>query len=234
VSGSFVGIAGWQKNSFIDFPGTVSAVLFYCGCNLRCPYCHNPALANGSLAERVAPEEIRGFLEKRRGQVDGVTLSGGEPTLQQGLAHDAATIRSMGYRLKLDTNGLLPEVVKRIKPDYLALDVKTRPAHYRQLLQYGRDDAPERLAQSIAMVREMGERAEVRITVAPGLVDREVVAELAEVLAGVRRVFLQRMDQRYPLLDPAYNIAKPVGPEELRAFQGILAQAVGECLIRGA
>ena len=121
------GVAGWHKNSFIDFPGTVAAVLFFSGCNLACPYCHNPDIVKAGTSSLVRPDDIADFLEKRKGLIDGVVLSGGEPTLHACLAEAASFIRSLGYRVKLDTNGLLPDAVAAVKPDYLALDVKTAP-----------------------------------------------------------------------------------------------------------
>jgi pyruvate formate lyase activating enzyme len=230
-----VNIAGWAKNSFIDFPGTVAAVLFFAGCNLRCPFCHNPDIVHATAESgTVDLDEIRVFLRKRRGLVDGVVFSGGEPTLHAGLADFAAEVKGLGYRVKLDTNGMMPEAVLRCNPDYLALDVKTVPSLYRALVQAPYPDVAARLTASLNVVRSMGEHAEVRITAAPGFVDTRVVEELRDLLRGVRRVYLQPMQQSSPLLDPGFNSRTPIALERLREYCGILAHTVGECSVRGS
>ncbi len=227
------GVAGWQKNSFIDFPGTVSAVLFFSGCNLACPYCHNPEIVKAGTSSLVRPDDIADFLEKRKGLIDGIVLSGGEPTLHACLTEAADYIRSLGYRVKLDTNGLLPDAAAAARPDYLALDVKTTPRLYAELLGSPYEDTEQRLARSVDMARSMGEQAEVRITIAPGIVDREIIREIGEFVNGVQKAFLQPMQSRGKLLDPSIAERAPVGEEEIAAFRDILAEYVEKCSIRG-
>jgi pyruvate formate lyase activating enzyme len=227
-------IIGWIKNSFIDFPGTVSTVLFFSGCNLRCPYCHNPGIVLNSLPEEISFGHIRTFLEKRKGTIEGVVLSGGEPTMHPGLLDIVKEIRALGYLTKLDTNGLRPGVIRALAPDYLALDVKTLPSNYPALLKSLYADTPERLASSIEIARLMEDNAEVRITGAPGIIDRMVIIELAELLKGVRNVFLQPMQTKAELLDPAMRELGPIPMEELEAYRKILLRHVDNCTIRGA
>ncbi|HNT56982.1 MAG TPA: anaerobic ribonucleoside-triphosphate reductase activating protein, partial [Syntrophales bacterium] len=105
-------IGGLQKVSLIDYPGRISAVVFTQGCNFRCPYCHNPGLLPmDAPAALLAEEDVLFFLEKRRGRLDGVTVSGGEPTIQAGLAGFLRKVKSLGYPVKLDTNGSVPAVL---------------------------------------------------------------------------------------------------------------------------
>ncbi|HAJ80497.1 MAG TPA: anaerobic ribonucleoside-triphosphate reductase activating protein, partial [Fibrobacteres bacterium] len=106
------GITGWLKNSFIDFPGTVSTVLFFSGCNLRCPYCHNPQIVTNAFLPQIPLQEILDFFQHRKGLINGVVLSGGEPAMHETAQSIAAHARSMEYTVKLDTNGLLPEKIK--------------------------------------------------------------------------------------------------------------------------
>jgi len=226
-------IIGWIKNSFIDFPGTVSTVLFFSGCNLRCPYCHNPGIVLNASPEEIPFEHIRAFLEKRKGMIEGVVLSGGEPTIHPGLLDIVKDIRALGYLIKLDTNGLRPGVIRAVAPDYLALDVKTLPGNYTALLKSPYADSPERLASSIEIARLMGDNAEVRITAAPGIIDRTVITELAALLKGVRNVFVQPMQTRAELLDPAMRERGPVLLSELTAYREILLKHVDRCEIRG-
>ncbi len=227
------GVAGWHKNSFIDFPGTVSTVLFFSGCNLACPYCHNPHIVNAGPSALIRPDEIADFLEKRKGLIDGVVLSGGEPTLHASIGTAAAAIRDRGYRIKLDTNGLIPEAIRAVRPDYLALDVKTAPRLYKPLLSSSYPDTERRIAESVETVRRMGENAEVRITAAPGIVDRDIIREIGELINGAAKAFLQPMKTMGPLLDPAFAERGPVLAEEISAFRDILAEYVGCCRIRG-
>jgi pyruvate formate lyase activating enzyme len=227
------GIAGWQKNSFIDFPGTVATVLFFSGCNLRCPYCHNPGVVNAATADEIDSKEIWSFLRRRAKTIEGVVLSGGEPTLHDCLAQAAEDMRCLGYRIKLDTNGLLPDVVAKVAPDYLSMDLKTSPGLYKEFCRSPYPDTTERLHASLNLVRAMKENAEVRITCAPGFVDREIISGLSGLLSGVAQVFLQPMQNKVPLLDPAFAEKELIAPEEIAALRDILSPHVGRCVIRG-
>jgi pyruvate formate lyase activating enzyme len=230
----FTGVAGWQKNSFIDFPGTVSTVLFFSGCNLKCPYCHNPDIVKTGPHGGISPDDIWDFLEKRKGMIEGVVLSGGEPTLHACLADAVPAIKHLGFRVKLDTNGMLPGKITSLSPDYLALDVKTAPRLYRELLASPYDDTEQRLFRSVGIAREMGDAAEIRITVAPGIVDREIINEIGELVYGVKKVFLQPMQKKRDLLDPTIMEREMVSASEIALYRDILSEFVGECVIRGA
>jgi pyruvate formate lyase activating enzyme len=124
---------GLQKNSFSDYPGGISCVVFLTGCNFHCPYCHNPDLARGATADggELSLPWLRDFLTARKGFLDAVVVSGGEPTLQTDLAELCACVREAGYPLKLDTNGSNPDALRRLLAenlvDYIAMDVKTAP-----------------------------------------------------------------------------------------------------------
>jgi pyruvate formate lyase activating enzyme len=231
VSLDGVTIVGWTKHSFIDFPGTVATVLFFSGCNLACPWCHNPGVVRG-IHPAVSPGDILAYIDKRRDVIEGVVLTGGEPTAQAGLPAFADELRRRKIAVKLDTNGLLPDSIERCAPDYLALDIKTYPSRYGELgCRF--HDADLRLSRSIAMVKNMGASAEIRITVAPGFIDEQVITSLIPLLAGVGKVFLQPLKNNVELLDPAFA-RKPIVPiEQIREYRDILAPVVGECVIRG-
>jgi pyruvate formate lyase activating enzyme len=227
------GCAGWTKNSFIDFPGTIATILFFGGCNLRCPYCHNPAIVNAGKDIGDQSEEIWSFLEQRRGHVEGVVFSGGEPTIHTDIAEHIAEMRLMGYRIKLDTNGLLPEIVEKSAPDYLALDLKTDPAKYPALLGAHYPDVKLRLERSLQIVRRMGKAAEVRITVVPGIIDEADIEALLPLLQGVAQVYLQRPNPRAVMLDPGFRIERPPSRKELEIMRAKIATVVGSCVVRG-
>ncbi|ERP39210.1 anaerobic ribonucleoside-triphosphate reductase activating protein [Chitinivibrio alkaliphilus] len=199
------GIVALQKNSFIDFPGTVAAVLFFDGCNLCCPYCHNALLARPDpVPVSDPPGEIDSFLRQWKHSIDGVVLTGGEPTLHRNLPELVGYLRSsLGYRVKVDTNGLRPEILSQVEADYLAMDLKTVPRKYRSLLG-GPEDSGVRLAESLSILSEFPGRSEVRITLAPGVVSPDDISELAKMLTGIDLVCLQQFDSRQEIYSPSF------------------------------
>ena len=127
-------IAGLQKMTLLDFPGRVACTVFLHGCNYRCPFCHNAELLEGKQEPLMTVEEFLGFLKKRVGLLDGVCVSGGEPTLSPGLRELLAAIRELGFAVKLETNGSRPKVLKELVAgglvDYVAMDIKNAPGRY--------------------------------------------------------------------------------------------------------
>jgi pyruvate formate lyase activating enzyme len=231
---AFQSVTGWLRQSFIDYPGKIATVLFFSGCNLRCPFCHNPDLSLGRTDTIINADEFFAFLDKRKKILEGVVLSGGEPSLWAAeLADLIPAIREYGLSVKLDTNGMLPEVVSAHLPDYLALDIKASPAAYKILFAAPFTDVPDRLEKSLAIVRSMGEKAEVRITCAPDIINEEVIREISPMLKGVARVYLQPFKNSVPLLDPAFNKKAPLPKEMLERFCEILKTNAGNCVIRG-
>lgn len=229
-------IGGWLKSSFIDYPGTVSAVLFFRGCNLRCPWCHNPTLVlpDGDGPD-VGFEEVVAHLERRREIIEGVVFTGGEPTLQcEALVACASRVRSLGFAIKLDTNGLIPEAINAVSPDYLAMDLKTVPHRYGELgFKRSGAECAAALEQSLDIVRSMGDKAEVRITMAAPFVKKEEMEAFATMLHGVQRVFLQPFKSNAPLLDAGFPSLEPLPAQTIREFRDFLGQTVPRCEIRG-
>ncbi len=178
-------------------------------------------------------DEIWTFLEKRRGLVEGVVLTGGEPTLHPALVDAIEDVRNLGYRVKLDSNGMLPEMIETFAPDYLALDVKTDPGLYQPVLKASYADAPERLMRSIALARNMGARAEIRITAAPGLIDTNIISRLGVCLEGIEKVYLQPMNRHAELLDSAFADREPISSDRLEEFRDYLMKYVKFCTVRG-
>ncbi|MBN1981217.1 MAG: anaerobic ribonucleoside-triphosphate reductase activating protein [Chitinivibrionales bacterium] len=231
---AFINLAGWLKNSCIDFPGTVATVLFFRGCNLACPYCHNAALVKASGQQvPLCSDGVWDFLEKRRHVIGGVVLSGGEPTLYPGLVSPIRQMQSMGYKVKLDTNGLLPEMIPLFNPDYCAVDVKTAPALYQKLLRAPFPDCEARLKKTLSYVAAMGPQAEVRITCAAGIVSEEIIETVCTYLEGIHTVYLQRPHIHEGVLNPLFfSGLKPVDEESLIRCQQKLRRVVQRCSIR--
>ncbi|HEC35543.1 MAG TPA: anaerobic ribonucleoside-triphosphate reductase activating protein, partial [Anaerolineae bacterium] len=168
-----VELKGWARTSLIDFQDHIATVLFTGGCNFRCPICHNCdlVLRPGELPD-LSEAEVWAFLARRRGLVDGVVITGGEPTLQPDLIPFLRRLREQGLDIKLDTNGYRPDVLERLLSaglvDYVAMDVKAPPEKYPLLA--GRADVDVALVQrSIGLLRDSGVLYEFRTTVVPGL-----------------------------------------------------------------
>lgn len=168
-------IGGLIKFTLIDFPGRPAAVVFTQGCNFRCRYCHNPELVYPHMfAEPVAIEEIYSFLKRRQGTLEGVVVSGGEPTLHEDLPSFMADLKAMGYATKLDTNGTRPDMLKSLLDakllDYIAMDIKAPMEKYSLIT--GVDFNPEVLRQSMDLIRQSGLDYEFRTTY-----DKEVLTD---------------------------------------------------------
>jgi pyruvate formate lyase activating enzyme len=227
-------ISGWTKTSFIDYPGCPATLIFLPGCNLRCPYCHNPGIVNGEY-DAIPFDDVKDHIIKRKGVIEGAVISGGEPTLHPGLTDLCDEIKSLGLKVKIDTNGLEPDVLTECRPDYLAVDIKTSLGKYHLLNipnQY-KSDCRERLSKSINIVKSMGDNAEIRITAAPGIVDRGDIESLCPYLQGVNKVFIQPFNPGQPMLDPGYSSVKPYGADELEAMRSLFEKAGIKCEVRG-
>lgn len=228
----YVGIIGWQKNSFIDYPGTIATVLFFKGCNLRCPWCHNPDIVFSKLPE-IDFNEIEQFIHKRRAVINGVVLTGGEPTLHSSLEMVAERIRRTGMKIKLDTNGLNPDAVRKISPDYCALDIKTSLDKYDSI-GCKLNDSEKRIRESIDIVRSMGEHAEIRITVVEPYINEQVICETGSAINGVSKVYLQRFKNSGALVNGDAINNQCVTDETLTRYREILLNNVSYCEIRNS
>ena len=188
-------IAGIQKLTLLDYPGKVACTVFLSGCNLRCPYCHNPELVlpergNGS---EMPVQGVLAFFEGRKGKLDGVCVTGGEPTLQPELPELLEKLRSLGFAVKLDTNGTNPGMLKTLLHngvlDYVAMDIKNSPERYRETC--GGADVLPRVQESAGLLLEGAAEYEFRTTVCKPLHMEKDMAEIGRWLKGAKRYFLQ-------------------------------------------
>ncbi|MCX7772818.1 MAG: anaerobic ribonucleoside-triphosphate reductase activating protein [Clostridia bacterium] len=187
-------IAGLQKNSMVDFPGKLSAVVFTQGCNMNCGYCHNRCLIGQAKHEALLEErDILSFLERRQGLLDGVVVSGGEPTLQKDLLDFFIQLRRMGYKTKLDTNGTNPELLQRLIEmklvDYVAMDIKAPFCKYRQVCCSPVDT--DRLQESIRFLKQGKVDYEFRTTYTPELSDEDLI-DITKTIQGAQKYVLQQ------------------------------------------
>lgn len=190
-------IGGFQKLTLIDYPGKVATVVFTIGCNFRCSFCHNPDLIKPSPEMvKVGWENEKNFftfLEKRRGLLDGVCVTGGEPTVQPDLIPFLERIRSMGFLIKLDSNGLKPEVLKEVLKrklaDHIAMDIKHTPEKYP--LAMGAEVDMEKIKESVELIKKSGLPYEFRTTVVPGIHTEEDFDMIGKWIRGTKNYYLQ-------------------------------------------
>lgn len=211
---SFQGIL---PSSMLDWPGRICTVLFLRGCNFRCPYCHNASLVGeGAAPPGIGWDEVAACLEDKRGWIDGVCITGGEPTLHAHLAGLIDEIHSLGFQVKLDTNGSRPEIISRLagegRVDYVAMDIKTSLGKYP--LATRSPISVEAILRSIDIIRGSGVEHEFRCTVVPGLVDFADLRQIAQRLTGAGAFVLQQF-RASGTLDPSYEALKPYPDEQL-------------------
>jgi len=234
-------IAGFQKNSFVDYPGKIAAVVFCGGCNYNCWYCHNRHILHGF--DCIDPAGVYDFLEKRRGQVDAVVFSGGEATLQSGLETEMSRVKGMGYLVKLDTNGARPDVLKKLLekklPDYVAMDIKAPFARYAEVTGVDADIAA--VKKSIALLMSGETAYEFRTTCVPQFAPSDI-EEIAKNIAGARLYALQQYrhstNDKLQMTNDKYGKVTPLklpphGREFFDAAKALAGKYVGNVIVRG-
>ncbi len=227
-------IKGFQGTSLLDFPGRIASLVFTGGCNLSCAFCHNPGLVLDPDQYPDYPlDELLADLRQRRTFIDGVVVSGGEPTLAPGLEGFLAQLKEMGLQVKLDTNGLRPDVLERLFEgkliDYLALDFKTAPARYAELHDGAVDWAA--LLESCRLAMTLAPEYEVRTTCVPVLVEEAEIHAIGAAIRGARRWVLQQYLPRPELLGDAPSEPRPVA--DLERFRGLAQSYVEQVEGRG-
>lgn len=198
-------IHGLQKTTLLDYPGHVAATLFTGGCNFRCPFCHNGDLVlNPGGQPQIPMEEIMAFLKKRQGILDGVCITGGEPTLQPDLEDFIREVKELGYLVKLDTNGYRPEVLGRLLEegllDYVAMDVKASKDNYARAVGLESSFSIEPVERSVELLKNSSIDYEFRTTVVKGLHTVEEFDEIGRWLSGCRAYYLQGFQENENVL----------------------------------
>lgn len=186
-------IKGVQKLSLIDYPGRVACTIFTFGCNFRCPYCHNPELVVDDGTPSIPEGDVFRFLDERKGFLNGVCITGGEPSLHDDLPDFIRRVRDLGYSVKLDTNGTSPRMLRRLIGerliDYIAMDVKAPLEKYESVVRVKVD--ADRISESVEIVKAFPEH-EFRTTVVPELLTKEDILAIAGWIKGARRFFIQQ------------------------------------------
>ena len=228
-------LTGLQKLTLLDYPGAVACTIFTGGCNGRCPFCHNSSLVLPDRIEsRLTEEDALQFLQKRKGLLDGVAISGGEPLLQPDLADFLRRIKDLGYKIKMDTNGFFPDRLRKVVEeglaDRIAMDVKNAPDRYPETVGLANPDMGA-VTASKEYLLAFGGDYEFRTTVVRGLHRREDIAEAARWIAGAREYYLQQYVDSGDILQAegleAYT------PEQMEQFRIAAARYVPSVQLRG-
>ena len=222
-------IGGIQKLTLLDYPGKVACTLFTVGCNLRCPFCHNASLVTHPQdAGYVTDDELFSFLKKRVGVLDGICVTGGEPTLQKDLPEFLEKLKALGYYVKLDTNGTNPRLLKSLIDeglvDYVAVDIKNSPEKYA--LTAGGIDVLDKVEQTVSLLLSSSVDYEFRTTVVKDLHDTGDFESIGKWISGAKRYFLQGFVDSGDLISKdTLGLPKEKMLEMLKAVQKYLPYA---------
>ena len=226
-------IHGLQKMTLLDFPGHVACTVFTGGCDMRCPFCHNFELVDGSAPPIMEEEELFAFLEKRKGLLDGVAFTGGEPCLQKNLPDLMKRVKQMGYSIKLDTNGNHPDMLRRMMEegllDYVAMDIKNSPDKYALTAGLRQIDMGP-IRESVKMLMEGPVSYEFRTTCVAQFHEEEDFVKIGEWLEGAKAYFLQSFTDRDSV--PFGNLTAP-SREEIYTFCRTVQRFIPNTHVRG-
>ena len=224
---------GLQKMTLLDFPGKVACTVFLGGCDFRCPFCHNFELVDGTAEPVMTVEELLSFLNKRQGLLDGVAFTGGEPCLQKDLPELLETIKGMGYKIKLDTNGNHPDMREKLLElhlvDYVAMDIKNSPEQYARTVGLKEIDLTN-IRRSVCMLLEDRVDYEFRTTVVEQFHEEKDFEAIGQMIQGAKRYFLQAFTDRDSV--PFGNLSAP-SKEAMLRYAEIAGKYVQDVQIRG-
>ena len=231
-------ILGLNKTTLLDYPGCVAATIFTGGCNFRCPFCHNRGLVvNPPTGQAVSEEEIFTFLQKRKNVLKGVCITGGEPTLQGDLPEFIVKVRKMGYRVKLDTNGYKPEILKGLMEegllDYVAMDIKNCPDKYEMTIGIGESFDFHKVEESVDLLLSGKVEYEFRTTVVRELHLPEDIAGIGQWIKGCRAYYLQKFQDNGNNICSGYHEWDREAMDEMRVRVSCLPGMEGNVYLRG-
>lgn len=224
---------GFQKMTMLDFPGRVACLVFTGGCNFRCPFCHNALLVTQNDGVTYGEEEILEYLKKRKGLLDGICVSGGEPLLQIGLDDFLKKVKEIGYAVKLDTNGSFPSRLKKLVADglvdYVAMDVKNCKEKYK--LTCGTQSLDmSKIEESVEFLLSGIVDYEFRTTVVEGLHEPQDIEKIGEWIQGAKKYFLQNFVDSGNLIGSGL---RAVSLDKLKDFESIAQKYVEKIGLRG-
>jgi len=227
-------IGGIQKTSLLDYPGEISAIVWTIGCNFRCPFCYNRDIVLGNV-KIIPAEEVFSFLDKRKGLLDGVVITGGEPLMQEDIFDFCLKLKKMSYLVKIDTNGTFPEkleeLIEKKLIDYVAMDIKAPKNKYEKLTNVKVDI--KKIEESIKILQNSKIDYEFRTTFVPGLLTKNDIIEIGKWLKNSKKFYLQQFKPISPMISNELECKPPYSDkilidtlEEIKSYFDI-------CEIRG-
>jgi len=230
-------IGGLEKSTLIDYPGKVAATVFTIGCNFRCAFCHNPELVDPEKIKKqpqITEEAFFKFLKSRKGLLQGVCITGGEPTVQSDLVDFVNKIKQDGFLVKLDTNGSHPKILAKLLEkkllDFIAMDIKSSEDKYSEIINKKID--LENISKSIGLIRSSSLDYELRTTVVPDLIDENEVKKIGEWLKGSKLFVLQQFRPN-KTLDQSCQKVRPYPDKRLKQMAKIAEPYFDKIKIRG-
>jgi len=227
-------VCGYEKFSMVDYDKYIACTMFTGGCNFRCPFCHNGALVVGDLKEQqIDIEEVFDYIEKRKGMIDAVCITGGEPTLQKDLIDVYRRVKKLGLKTKLDSNGLKPEVIKELLDenllDYVAMDIKNSRAKYAMTVGLDSVDLGN-IDKSIEILKSSNINYEFRTTLIKEFHTVEDMEEISEWIKGAKNYFIQKYKDNDGCLGHGFN---EVDIDDLEAYKKPFEGKVQNFGVRG-
>ncbi len=228
-------IGGIKKTSLLDYPDKIAAIVFTKGCNFNCGYCHNPSLLSACTeGDKYSVENFLDFLKTRRGLLDAVVISGGEPTLQKDLPLFAEKIKNLGFLIKLDTNGSSPDVVKTLVlselVDYVAMDIKAPLEKYSQITRVNIDT--QKISESINFIINSGVDYEFRTTVLKNMLSFDDFIKIAEMIKGAKKYYLQKFEVKSDINDNSLINEVSYSNEEFIKITELLKKSIQNVELR--
>jgi pyruvate formate lyase activating enzyme len=224
---------GIEKFTLIDYPGKIACMVYTIGCNFRCPYCHNPELVDETTDVHISERELYDFLETRKGMLDGVVITGGEPTIHDDLPRVMREIKDRGFLVKLDSNGthpaMLRDAIRDGIVDFIAMDIKSPLSAYGATI--ARPVDTDAIRESIDLIMHSPVDYEFRTTVVKGLLSPENIEQIGREIRGAKTYVLQKFIPT-KILNPQFKKKVSYSDEEFKQFQKILTAYVDQCLIR--
>jgi len=226
-------LKGLERLTLIDFPDKMACTIFVFGCNFRCGFCHNPELITEKRKTRIKEKDFLNFLKERKEFLDGVCITGGEPTLYDDLPEFIKNIREIGYSVKLDTNGTNPEMIEKLLKqkllDYIAMDVKAPINKYEKIANAKVDK--EKIKKSIKIIKNSGIDYEFRTTATPDLTEKDFV-EIAKWIKGSKKYYIQQF-RPIKTLDKNFEKRNPIPDEKIIEICNKIKPYFKSCGIRG-
>lgn len=231
-----VDIRGLFNTSLIDYPGKIVATVFFNRCNFRCPFCHNPELVlDKDKNKPINTKDILEFLVKKKKWLDGICITGGEPTLHKGLNEFINEVKKEGFLIKLDTNGTNPQILEKLiknkSIDYIAMDIKTHIDDYDNVTKSKVNKKD--IKKSTELIKNSNTDYEFRTTIVPTYFNEETAHKIGRWLKGSKRYVLQQFKNNTAMIDMSLKDITPYPPEKISEFKDIASEYFQYCEIRG-